>query len=315
MNELQNVLAAVLPVFIVIVVGALMRRINWLTEEADDSLLRIVVNLLAPCLILDNILVNEALRNPANVWLPPLIGFATTAGGIFFARWFAPMAGLKDARLSRTFAVVNGVYNYGFVPLPLALSLFDRETAGVLFVHNVGIEVALWTVGLLTMQGAGGHVEWRKLINPPLVAIALGLLLNFLGVGGELPKFAMRSFEMLGLCAIPMSLLLIGATMVDRMHEFHAHYGVRVIAVSCLVRVGLLPILFLVAARYLPCPVELKRVMVLQAAMPAGIFPIVMARVYGGDTATAMRVVIGTSAAGFITIPLWIRFGMKFVGL
>jgi len=49
--------------------------------------------------------------------------------------------------------------------------------------------------------------------------------------------------------------------------------------------------------------------------MPAAVFPIVMARHYGGDPATAMRVVIGTSVVGLATIPLWIRFGMKFVGL
>ena len=46
-------------------------------------------------------------------------------------------------------------------------------------------------------------------------------------------------------------------------------------------------LLFLVLARYLPCPVELKRVILLQAAMPAAVFPIVIGKVYGGDTATA----------------------------
>jgi predicted permease len=49
--------------------------------------------------------------------------------------------------------------------------------------------------------------------------------------------------------------------------------------------------------------------------MPTAVFPIVLARHYQGDPATAMRVVIGTSVVGLVTIPLWIRFGMKFVGL
>jgi len=73
--------------------------------------------------------------------------------------------------------------------------------------------------------------------------------------------------------------------------------------------------LFLLVAKFLPASVELKRVMVIEAAMPAAVFPIVMARHYAGDPATAMRVVIGTSVVGLATIPLWIRFGMKFVGL
>jgi len=314
-NELHNVLNAVIPVVLIAIAGGVVRRINWLSEEADQSLLRVVVNLLTPCLILDNMLGNEALRQPLNVLLPPLVGFGTIAAGTWIAGLFARPAGLSDAVKARTFAAVNGTYNYGFVPIPLALSLFDRETAGVLFVFNVGVEVALWTVSLFTMQGNGGRVEWRKLMNPPLVAIVIALGLNFTHAGEHLPQFLNVSFEMLGQCAIPMAILLIGATMVDRMHEFHAHYGVRVIAVSSLVRLGVLPMLFLLLAKFLPCSVELKRVILLQAAMPAAVFPIVMAKVYGGDTATAMRVVLGTSIVGLVTMPLWIRFGMKFLGL
>jgi hypothetical protein len=56
-------------------------------------------------------------------------------------------------------------------------------------------------------------------------------------------------------------------------------------------------------------------VIVLEAAMPAAVFPIVMARHYGGDAATALRVVFSTSLVSLLTIPLWIRFGLKFVGL
>ena len=59
----------------------------------------------------------------------------------------------------------------------------------------------------------------------------------------------------------------------------------------------------------------MKRVITIHAAMSAAVFPIVMAKHYGGDPATALRIVLGTSLAGLITIPLWLRFGMKFVGL
>jgi predicted permease len=84
---------------------------------------------------------------------------------------------------------------------------------------------------------------------------------------------------------------------------------------ACALRLGVLPFLFLLASKYLPLSLEMKRILVLEAAMPAAVFPIVMTRHYGGDSATALRIVVATSLLGFITIPLWIRFGMKFVGL
>jgi len=74
--------------------------------------------------------------------------------------------------------------------------------------------------------------------------------------------------------------------------------------VSCALRLGILPVLFLLLAKYLPCSLELKRVITIQAAMAAAVFPIVMAKHYGGDPATALRVVLGTSLVGLVTIPL-----------
>ena len=112
-----------------------------------------------------------------------------------------------------------------------------------------------------------------------------------------------------------MALILIGAIVTDHLHEFHSASGWRVIGTAVLLRIGVLPVLFLLLAKYLPASVELKRVMVLQAAMPAAVFPIILARHYQGDPPTALRVVIGTSVVGLVTIPLWIRFGMHFVGL
>jgi predicted permease len=60
---------------------------------------------------------------------------------------------------------------------------------------------------------------------------------------------------------------------------------------------------------------EHKQVLVLEAAMPSAVFPIVLAKLYKGDPTTAIRVVLGTAVVSLVTIPLWIEFGIKFVGL
>jgi predicted permease len=41
----------------------------------------------------------------------------------------------------------------------------------------------------------------------------------------------------------------------------------------------------------------------------------VLAKLYKGDPATAMRAVLSTAVVSLVTIPLWIKFGMRFVGL
>jgi malate permease and related proteins len=49
--------------------------------------------------------------------------------------------------------------------------------------------------------------------------------------------------------------------------------------------------------------------------MPAAVFPTIMARQYGGDPTTAVRVVVATTVGGLVTIPLWLRLGLGWLGL
>jgi predicted permease len=315
MDEFKTVLGAVLPIFGIAGVGLLIRKLNWLTKEADQSLLRVNINLLLPCLILDSTIGNPALAQLGNLLLAPAVGFGTVALGMAVALAAKPLHGLKEHRSVRTFGVSVGIYNYGYVPLPLALLLFDKQTAGVLFLLMVGVETSLWTLGVMLLSGKSIGRDWRRIINAPLLAIALALTLNSLGLHAHVPAVVLTGVHWLGQCAVPMALILIGAIMADHLHEFHSASGWRVIGTALLLRIAVLPLLFLLLAKCLPASLELKRVIVLEAAMPAAVFPIVMARHYQGDPATAIRVVIGTSVIGLLTIPLWIRFGMKVVGL
>lgn len=315
MNELIVVLSAVLPVLLIAVSGIAIRKLNWLTEEADHSLLRVTINLLVPAFIFDKVLNNPALHRTENLFFPPLVGFSTVALGIGVGWLAMRLAGLKPDSSGRTFAFSTGLYNYGYVPLPLAMHLFDRETVGVLIVHNLGTEMAFWLLGTAVFAPAAKEPFWKQIFNPPLVAIVLTLSLNLTGGAAHVPEFVKYTAHMLGACAIPMGLVLVGAMIADHLNEFHSEQGWRVMGASCALRLGVIPVLFLLLAKFLPCSIELKRVILLQAAMPTAIFAIIGARHFGGDEPTALRVVIATSALSFVTIPLWIRMGMKWLGL
>jgi predicted permease len=314
-----TVLNAVVPVFGLAVVGFGVRKLNWLTEEADQSWMRVNINLLLPALILDSTLGNSALRQIHTVILAPVLGYLLAAAGIWLAFSGARFAGLRDAKAARTFGVTVGLQNYGYVPIPLALLLFGQETVGVVCMFVVGVEAALWTVGLAVMTGAGIGRDWRNVVNAPLIAIVVALLLNWMNAPAHIPQPVSTPVSTLvhwlAQCAVPSALLLIGAIVADHLHEFHSPRAVRVIVAAVVLRLGLLPWLFLLAAKFLPLSVELRRVLVIEAAMVSAVFPIAMAKHYGGDPPTALRAVLSTSLVGFLTIPLWIRFGLTFVGL
>lgn len=308
-----SLLALVLPIFVIIAAGAGARRVGWLQSAAEESLLKLVVNLLYPCLIFKNVLGNEALRAPGNLLAGPLLGFVTMAGGILFAYAVAKRAGLTVGAGLRTFAFSVGIFNYGYMAIPLVEGLFGRETLGVLFVFNVGCEAAIWTVGILTLAGvslrAGG---WRRVLNPPVYALVLAVGINLSG-GEWFPGVVRQAINLVGACAVPLGLLVIGATLVDYLAAPRAWIDRRVTPLACGLRLGLIPLAMLGLAVWLPLPRELREVMVVQAAMPAGILPIVIAKHYGGRPLTAVQVVLGTTAVGLFAVPLWLTLGLRWI--
>jgi len=308
-----QILLLILPVFALIAVGVGMRRLAWLTPEADTSLLKMVVNFLYPCLIFENVLNNDALRVPSNLALAPALGMLLMAATIVASLYAGRALGLTQGHGLRTFAFAAGINNYSYIPIPLMAALFGPASLGVLLVHNVGCEAAIWTVGILVLSGLSLREGWKKLANPPVIALVLALTGNLLGWGPHLPGFLREVIHQCAICSIPLGLMLIGGTLEQYFARPRELFEPRITFSSCLLRLGVYPLIYLVAAKYLPCTVELKQVLIVQAAMPAAVLPIVIAKHYGGHPLTAVRVVIGTTVLGILVIPLWIRVGLAWI--
>jgi len=316
MNTTQLVFSAVLPIFFVIGAGALARRLGWLDTEADRSLMTVVVNLLYPALIFSFILGNDALRQPSNLILPPLVGLTTVIGGFGLAMLVARKFKIGDQKECRTFAFTTGIYNYGYFPVPIIALLFDRETTGVLLVHNLGVEVAMWVLGVgFILSRNDPKSIWKRVFSGPVIAILIAVPMNYFKIDQHLPNSALETINLLGQCAIPLGLLLIGATFMDLAKEMKITSRVNIPFTASVLRLGILPAAFLFIAFTLPLSTELKCVIAVQAAMPCGVFPIVLARHFDGSPEVALKVVLGTTLLSFLTIPLWIAIGIKLLDL
>ena len=204
-----------------------------------------------------------------------------------------------------------------------------------LILHNVGVEVALWSVGIYIIAGAGdGRGRWRKaLTSGPLIAVLASIVVRQTGLYRSIPPSLSMAIESVGGVAIPLGLLLSGAIIVDFLVKPNSERtngertkdertqggGLSVIFAGITVRQFALPIFLLgvgwLVGRSASTQTDLQTVMMLQAAMPAAVFPIVLVRLYGQDTETALRVVLWTSLLGMIAIPVWIAVGSWFLGL
>ena len=307
------ILAVTLPVYLTMIVGAILRRSKILPQEVDKGMMRVVVTVLSPCLILDRLIGNEAVMTPGPVLIAALLGFSLVAIGITVSWFTAPLARLQVGQGRRTFAFTCGLQNYGFVAIPIVTALFpDKGTLGVLFTFTLGVELGCWIGGVGILTGFG-KAPWRLALNPPVIAILSGLALNFTGLHAYIPTTLHNTFNMIGATAVPLAVLLIGAAIADIWGQEKLNWPVAILAP--ILRLLIIPIAFIAAAYYLPLTVELKRILIVQGAMPSAVFTIMVARLYGGHPTTAVQVVIATTLVSIVTTPFVIAWALKLTGV
>lgn len=314
MTSYAQLFATVLPVFLVVALGVWLRRAEWVKAEAEESLFNLVIKIATPCLIFDSVVGNAALREPANLLLAPLAGFTLTLAGMGIAFLAARAIGLHVGTGLRTFALTAGLANYGYLPLPIVDAMWGSEARGLLLTHNMGVEAALWTGGVLVVSGASLRHGWRRLLNVPLFALLAALGVNLSGIGPHLPAALMGAVHWVGLMLIPLGLIMTGVSIEPHLREWGKLVVPRLSVGAALVRLLILPVLFLGVAKFGPFSPELKRILVIQAAMPSAVIPIILARVYGGQPLVAVQIVLVTTALGLFTIPFWIQRGLAWVG-
>jgi predicted permease len=307
--EFLSVASTVASVFLVMAVGGLARKWKWFTSEVDRSLAGFTALVLMPALFFHRIMTDRNLSMQLDAWLPALYGFGCTAGGFMIAGWIArligPWFGIRSDSQRRTFSLCTGIDNYGYIPFPLAEVFFPASVVA-LMIHNVGVDVALWSVGLFIISGKGLKDSWKRIVlSPPLLSVVAAVTLRQLQIDSWVPGSILQACEQLGKCSITMGLVLSGAIIYDYAQQFDWNRAWKPLVLAIAVRMLLLPALILILAKT-TSSIELKQVLLLQASMPAATFPIVMTRLYNQDIETAWTVVVGTSLLAILTIPLWL---------
>lgn len=302
---------ASVPVFLMMGVGYLLCALKQFPKESFNAILNIDVKALIPCLIVDSILGNQALKNFGTLLSAPVFGIFMLLMGLGAGLLTRKLAGISKEEVlqGRSYTVSVGLFNYGYIPFPLALALYDQETVGVLFVFNVGIEVCVWTIVVALLSGYSLLKEWKKIFNMPLLAIVFSLILNFAGV--PLPGVLRQTCHALGQCAYPLGLVVCGGVIYNLCQKESVLDHLRAPVIATVIRCGVLPILTLLIAMLFPFSVELKRVIILQAAMPTAVFAMVLSQMFNADSGLAFRVVLVSTLLSVVTTPIWIQIGTK----
>jgi predicted permease len=296
--------------------GWFLARQGWVAPASRQSLMRLVIWVFFPAMIFDRVCGNPLIHSGGTALLYLGVGFAMIVTGILVGRVVAQALALPGEVCRRTFAFASGTNNFGYLGIPITAALFDRDVVGVLLVHNVGVEAAVWTVGISVLSGKPGLAGLRNFLQPMPVALFLALGLNFTGLGAAAPaQFVQGCCHAVGECAIPVGTILTGVYLHETLRGFRFFAEPRVTLGIAAVRWLIMPAgLLLVAGTCIADP-ALRKVMLVQAAMPAGMFTFLIVEMFGGQVQVSLRYAVVTMVCCPLVTPLWLALGSRWLGV
>ncbi|WP_371168177.1 AEC family transporter [Aliiroseovarius sp. 2305UL8-7] len=305
MSTLVNI---VLPVFLVIGLGYLVRWRKLLSDEAFDGLMKFAQSIAIPCLLF---LAIARLDLSAEFDLSLLGSFYTGALAGF-------IAGLLGARLlfgrpwpdAVAFGFVSLFSNTLLLGLPITERAFGQNAlAGNYAIISLHAPFC-YAIGITAMEiarasGAGWKDTLRQIIrsmtrNMLVLAIAAGFVVNLLHVA--LPDVLVQALNLLGRAALPTALFALGGVL----YLYRPEGDLRIVSYLCFVSLVMHPTITWVLGRSFGLDVDQFRSAVVTAACAPGINAYIFSNIYGVGKRVAATTVLVATGLSILTVWGWL---------
>jgi malonate transporter len=301
-----STLMVVLPIFALVFVGWLMRRLDVLGAQTTTELNRFVVYLALPALLFDII----AHARWSDVWQPGFMAAFGLSSILIFALTVAVR--LRQPRHLADAAIdgLNAGYaNTGFIGIPLAFVVLGRSAMAPALIATIitvcvvfGIAIVLIEIGLQTEARRGQLVMkvCRTLVrNPLLVGPVLGALVPLSGL--HIPTPLETSLKLLGGAASPCALVALGLFLGAKREAEAPIAGATALLVG--MKLFLQPIVaWALASVVFGLSPLLTHVAVLMAALPTGTGPFMLAEFYRREADVTSNVILVSTVASVLTV-------------
>lgn len=301
MNELFSILAALGPVFALVVLGVGLRWANFPGNEFWPLAERLTYYLLFPVLLV--LKISTATLPQEGV---ALVGVGLLLSLLLMALLsllLGRLLGLEMPALSSLFQ--GGVRFNTYVGLAAAAELFGEQGIlwGALFLGLMIPLVNIACIMVFIVSGRSGRDRWRGLLlpllkNPLIIACVLGGLLNLSGAG--LPSPLVPVLELLSKMALPLGLLAVGVGLNLKAMRG----GGAALWGSCLLKLLLYPLCFILIAIWLALPHDAVAVLLIFVSLPTASSAYILARQMGGDAPLMAAIITLQTLLAAATMPL-----------
>jgi len=308
MDSLLFSLGATIPVFLLILVGYLLRRGGLLNDAFCQVSDKLVFHVALPVMLFCEMAKTDIRTDFDLVYL---LFCAAVTSLVFFSIWFLSRHFLPDKALIGEFVQVSYRSSAAILGCAIIQSVYGSLGAAPLMILGSVPLFNLYAILVLSMEGptAHGSTLFSKLrfalrsaaLNPIILGITLGLLAALLGLS-PFPSIAQKTLNSLSSLAMPLALLSIGASFQGTKALGHA----RLSTVAAIIKLLILPALFLPLAIILGFTGSKLLAFLIMLGSTSTPTCYIMARNLGHEGSLSIAVIVLTTILSAFTLTFWI---------
>ncbi|MCQ2407069.1 MAG: AEC family transporter [Oscillospiraceae bacterium] len=308
-----------LKLFLMIIVGYILARIELLDQHTKQKLTKILLSVTTPFMMIDafsdrmKTLENEG-SGSVSVGMLFLFSFLFYLALIVLS--FILVYAMRTPKADRRIYLFMTIFgNVGFMGFPVVQAVYGGEGLFYAAILNSMFNIFVYTYGVVLMGGAsesGGSfasqfrsIPWKKLLlTPAVIGTAVGVLIFALRI--HMPKVIESTCDTLGGLTSPLAMLLVGANLNGiQWKELFMNARLSVYVILRQIALPLLIWLFIKAVVKDPV---LAPTLLLLACMPIANTTSLFATEYHGNEKLASKGIFLSTLFSLLSFPLiiWI---------
>lgn len=298
LNTLTLTINQLINMFVFMIIGYTMRKRKIGGDGVSTVLSTLLVNLFLPALVFSTFAEKVQLHEMTeNIYymlagiISILISFPLA---LFLASKFAK-TGLEKDVYTYSFLISN----IGYMGYPLVEAVFGTKMLLKMMIFCLPYQLVIYTYGTYILN-PNRELSFKKIINPNITAIALGLIVGLTGI--KLPTVVTSIVHSASSCMSVSAMLLTGfvlaATSVKPLLKEGKLY------LAALIRGIGIPGIALLICFIFKIDANIMTIICATLAMPMGLNSIVFPEAYGGNGLTGAKTSFVSNLLCIITIPL-----------
>ena len=308
MNDFIYSINVTFPIFLVMVLGYLLKRYGMLTDEFAAAANRFNFKVTLPAMLVRDI----AAVDIQNVFDGRYVLFCALASTIcFWVIWGFTKIFLKEKSMRGAFVQASFRSSAAVMGLAFINNIYGESAMGPLMIIGAVPLYNIFSVIVLTFESneREQNIQFKEklrkaviniLKNPIIVAIFIGLLIGYSGI--TLPVIAQKTLNSVAQMATPLALIVIGVSFKGRA----AIAKLKPALWATLTKLVFQPLIFIPTAIFMGFTGEKLIGILIMLAAPTTPSCYIMAKSMGNDGELTASVVVLTTLLAAFTLTGWI---------